>query len=195
MDDFLCGALNDKDLDTLRRLAAAGVQSAGEITRLEDVKWPNRLASSWECSQRLRAEQEVRGQHKISDADVVFGTRDQQNIRDSNGSVIEERLDRWNMVVINDGSSYKLHFNKNKMSGIDWTLEDAALARVRNWKVRWLDSINILVNDEEEKEYLSSGCRNSNGFKSCGGLGKYRFQFPKTKYKVLVKKEVWHISM
>lgn len=67
----------------------------------------------------------------------LWGSQDM----DSNGKVIEELLDRGNLIILNDNSPTRFDVNTNRTSCLDLTFATPALARIAEWKVMNKDAI------------------------------------------------------
>lgn len=61
--------------------------------------------------------------------------------RDSNGVVVEDFLDKYGLVVINDGRPTRYNIARNTSSHLDLTIASPSLARVGEWKV--MDTNNL----------------------------------------------------
>lgn len=54
---------------------------------------------------------------------------------DNNGAIIEEMIDRRDLVCINNGKESRLDISRNKMLCIDLTLVSANMANICEWKI------------------------------------------------------------
>ncbi|KAI2646986.1 Gag-Pol polyprotein [Labeo rohita] len=111
----------------------------------DDARGVGKLVVKVEALVPREFQQGVEGVEYGVFADVLVGAKKAVNrsdiIRDKNGVIIEELLDTYELVVLNDGRPTRYQIVRNTSSHIDLSIASSNLTRVGEWDV--LDSYTM----------------------------------------------------